>query len=323
MSTKNYVSLSKLTVFLNNLKNTFALKNHSHPVDSALSDTSTNPVQNKVIDAEFDAIAEGMNALELAIDGKAKSDHNHDGRYYTESEIDSKFTAVNTSIGNITSGSTTVSKAETAAEATHAVSSDTATTATSATKATQDGNGKVISSTYETKTDATAKLTEAKSYADTAATKVKNDLLNGAGAAYDTLKELGELIDDNQDAISALETVAAGKADSDHTHDWVVVSDTQPTSACLWFDIGVEPSVTMISFSYGIDTYQAEEGMTWEEWILSDYNTGGFNVNTTYNVVRDSEYNVIIYNGMEVYATDVIVDNAVYRYADGGEIGEI
>lgn len=47
-----------------------------------------------------------------------------------------------------------------------------------------------------------------------AATAVKNDLLNGAGPAYDTLKELGDLIDENQDAIDALETIATGKQDA-------------------------------------------------------------------------------------------------------------
>lgn len=66
----------------------------------------------------------------------------------------------------------------------------------------------------ETKSDASAKLTEAKTYADNAAANVKNDLLNGAGGAYDTLKELGDLIDENVDAIDALETVAASKADA-------------------------------------------------------------------------------------------------------------
>ncbi len=39
---------------------------------------------------------------------------------------------------------------------------------------------------------------------------VKDDLLNGAGEAYDTLKELGDLIRANQDAIASLETLAAG-----------------------------------------------------------------------------------------------------------------
>lgn len=69
---------------------------------------------------------------------------------------------------------------------------------------------------------ASSALASAKTYADSAAssaaTTVKNDLLNGAGAAYDTLKELGDLISANDTAIDALETVAAGKADKSHTH---------------------------------------------------------------------------------------------------------
>ena len=48
---------------------------------------------------------------------------------------------------------------------------------------------------------------------ETAKIAVKNELLNGAGEAYDTLKELGELIDENQDAIGALEIIAINKAD--------------------------------------------------------------------------------------------------------------
>ena len=56
---------------------------------------------------------------------------------------------------------------------------------------------------------------------DESAENVKNDLLNGAGDAYDTLKELGDLINENVDAIDALETIAAGKAsqvDLDNTN---------------------------------------------------------------------------------------------------------
>lgn len=102
----------------------------------------------------------------------------------------------------------------------NAKTATSATSATSATKATQDGSGNTITSTYETKSAASAKLTEAKTYADSAAAKVKNDLLNGAGGAYDTLKELGDLIDVNVDAIEALETVAANKADKGHTHNY-------------------------------------------------------------------------------------------------------
>lgn len=84
MAQKKYVSLSKLSTFLDNLKNIFATISHKHSmsditdyagvtVDSELSSTSTNPVQNRVIDAEFDAMATAMGALELAIDAKANA----------------------------------------------------------------------------------------------------------------------------------------------------------------------------------------------------------------------------------------------------------
>ena len=33
---------------------------------------------------------------------------------------------------------------------------------------------------------------------------------------------------------------------------------------------------TIINFTIGEDTYQAEEGMTWAEWVESAYNNGGF-----------------------------------------------
>ena len=83
--------------------------------------------------------------------------------------------------------------------------------------AVNDGLGNTITSTYETKEDAAAKLTEAKTYADTAATTVKNDLLNGAGAAYDTLKELADEIIGNDQAIEVLTSTAANKADKSIT----------------------------------------------------------------------------------------------------------
>lgn len=52
----------------------------------------------------------------------------------------------------------------------------------------------------------------------TAIVQLKNDLLNGAGEAYDTLKELGDLIENNASALEALEEIAITKADAVHTH---------------------------------------------------------------------------------------------------------
>ena len=48
-------------------------------IDSSLSSTSTNPVQNKAINA--------------ALNNKANSSHTHDDRYYTESEINTKLSS--------------------------------------------------------------------------------------------------------------------------------------------------------------------------------------------------------------------------------------
>lgn len=108
MAQKKYVSLSKLSTFLDNLKNKFAVISHKHTmsditdykVDNALSSTSSNPVENKVLDAEFEAISTAMNALDSAIDGKADSSHTHNDIYYTESEIDTKLASKSDSTHN-------------------------------------------------------------------------------------------------------------------------------------------------------------------------------------------------------------------------------
>ena len=81
-----------------------------------------------------------------------------------------------------------------------------------------------VAGTAQTKADAA--LSSAKAYTDS----VKNDLLNGAGTAYDTLKELGDLIDENVSAINALETIASGKADKSHTHDDRYYTETEINS---------------------------------------------------------------------------------------------
>jgi hypothetical protein len=78
-----------------------------------------------------------------------------------KTDVDIAISEVNASIGDITSGTTPVKEAEHATNADSAINAEyaaTADTATTATKATQDGNGKVIADTYETKVDAIAKL---------------------------------------------------------------------------------------------------------------------------------------------------------------------
>lgn len=67
-------------------------------VDSALSSSSTNPVQNKVVNSALNGKANSSHThsisnitnLQSALDEKAHLVHNHDNLYYTEAEIDEK-----------------------------------------------------------------------------------------------------------------------------------------------------------------------------------------------------------------------------------------
>lgn len=219
--------------------------------------------------AEGDAFVKSYVDTEVA--KKANSSHTHDDRYYTETEIDGKLSAINTSIVNITSGSTPVKEAEHADSATSSLDaeklggqlpsyyakasdiptgalakknsvseSDLDTALAEKVNTASEGNHSHLNKTVldgitSAKVSAwDSAESNAKTYADNAATtaanKVKDDLLNGAGTAYDTLKELGELIDDNKDAIDALEDIASEKADATHSH---AISDVTGLQSAL------------------------------------------------------------------------------------------
>lgn len=191
MAKKKYLSLERLSEYhslliekINTLLSAKADASHTH------ADIEINKTK--------------IAGLESALNGKADATHNHDDAYDVKGAANNALTSAQ----QYTDGHISYIIDSTLDDE----------TITPAIKAVKDASGNVITATYETKTDATSKLAEAKTYADDAATKVKNDLLNGAGAAYDTLKELGELIDDNTDAIDALTGIASGKADAQHTH---------------------------------------------------------------------------------------------------------
>lgn len=57
---------------------------------------------------------------------------------------------------------------------------------------------------------------------------VKDDLLQGAGAAYDSLKELGDLIETNKESIDAVKALAAGHVKYDGAQ---TLTDAQKTQA--------------------------------------------------------------------------------------------
>lgn len=75
---------------------------------------------------------------------------------------------------------------------------------------------------------------------------------------------------------------------------------------------------TLISFTIDPKAYQAEEGMTWAEWVESEYNTDGY-INSGYRILS-SDHNTMVtnenYEG--VTPTDVIIAGYTYKKSTGG-----
>lgn len=77
--------------------------------------------------------------------------------------------------------------------------------------------------------------------------------------------------------------------------------------------------VELIKFTINIDAlrdYVAISGMTWSEWITSEYNTDGYKVNAD-GIVCDKNGAAITFNSIEVKSSDMIVPDGVYDYTGG------
>ena len=84
-------------------------------------------------------------------------------------------------------------------------------------------------------------------------------------------------------------------------------------------EVIISGGVELISFTIAGTSYQAEAGMTWAEWEVSDYNTGGYeglvvSAGTTIGLY-DSPMSsrAVAYNNIVVYITDVIVAEREYQ----------
>lgn len=230
---KKYISLDRLSDFLNNLKQLFVTKESLDNLQESINEktapasTSLGTVMsggNVVIsdgiitvkDDSHNHIIDNIDGLQDILDTKSDNGHDHNDVYYTKSEIDIDIVDITESISDIVGGTTVV------AEASHAISADNATMADSATKATQDGDNQVISETYETKGDATIKLNTAKAYTD----EKIGDLVNGAPTTLDTIYEVAAAIEEHEDIIEALDSAIGTKANAtdlvSHTGDSVI-----------------------------------------------------------------------------------------------------
>ena len=167
--------------------------------------------------------------IDTLLEGKANASHNHDEEY------DAKGAAAEAE-QNAKSYADGLVEDYASKEHTHTVGNITDFNDSVNTLIEKKGYTDIIATAKQeaitaAATDATTKadtaLASAKSYADSATSALKNDLLNGAEAAYDTLKELGDLINENVDAIEALEIVASGKADAVHSHNDIYYTETE------------------------------------------------------------------------------------------------
>lgn len=85
---------------------------------------------------------------------------------------------------------------------------------------------------------------------------------------------------------------------------------------------GGNPPATMISFTIDGTSYNAEEGMTWYEWVNSSYNTSGFTCATSTSSVLLPEQNVVVvYNTKPVFGNNLIYSNRVYTFKVDGSGG--
>lgn len=72
-------------------------------------------------------------------------------------------------------------------------------------------------------------------------------------------------------------------------------------------------STTIISFTIDSTTYQAEEGMTWAEWVDSAYNTDGFSISSNGFLVNATyDYVGIVICDYSQAETTTIISNQAY-----------
>ena len=98
---------------------------------------------------------------------------------------------------------------------------------------------------------------------------------------------------------------------------YITIGNTKITETKLQRLLALLPT----TFSFTIDgvNYEAEEGMTWVEWIYSDYNTGGYvteNSNypqyTAYIWSSSSEDVLPVAYGTNILSSDIIIQNGEY-----------
>ena len=75
-----------------------------------------------------------------------------------------------------------------------------------------------------------------------------------------------------------------------------------------------------ISSSEGIEEYEALEGMTWGDWVESEYNIGGYYVTSTNTITKDGTKFLTDNSNNRPWSTAKIHATTYYLLADGTSI---
>lgn len=85
---------------------------------------------------------------------------------------------------------------------------------------------------------------------------------------------------------------------------------------CMKSDVVVDmTSNILITFSIDGIEYQAEEGMTWKQWLDSEYSTPYYSICNGAICKNENHYAAVMYNNITVYKNDIIAAN--YQYLTG------
>ena len=100
------------------------------------------------------------------------------------------------------------------------------------------------------------------------------------------------------------------------TETWSFVLEDERT---VFKEMPVISSITIITFTIDGTAYQAEEGMTWGEWVESGYNTLAYVINAYHQYVTDnSAYPLIHQNGNYAYSNTIINNGDIYTVPNAG-----
>ena len=73
---------------------------------------------------------------------------------------------------------------------------------------------------------------------------------------------------------------------------------------------------SLIEFTINGTPYQAEEGMTWQEFVESSYNDGSININTKYGYVCQNNQYLANTEWSYVMEADTIMIGFNYQYLE-------